>query len=67
VYTFQALKYLYLDRNKFGRCLKKSSQSGRCYLLWSKLPTFTVGPKWETDSVSASRPQKLFKSQYIVF
>ncbi len=37
-----ALKYLYLDRNKFGRCLKKSYLSGRCYLPRSKLPTFTV-------------------------
>jgi hypothetical protein len=41
VNTFHALKYLYLDRNKFGRCLKKSYLSGRCYLPRSKLPTFT--------------------------
>ncbi len=40
--TFHALKYLYLDRNKFGRCLKKSYLSGRCYLPRSKLPIFTV-------------------------
>ncbi len=40
--TFHALKYLYLYRNKFGRCLKKSYLSGRCYLPRSKLPTFTV-------------------------
>ncbi len=40
--TFHALKYLYLDRNKFGRCFKKSYLSGRCYLPRSKLPTFTV-------------------------
>ncbi len=40
--TFHALKYLYLHRNKFGRCLKKSYLSGRCYLPRSKLPTFTV-------------------------
>jgi hypothetical protein len=32
VNTFHALKYLYLDRNKFGRCLKKSYLSGRCYI-----------------------------------
>ncbi len=44
--TFHALKYLYLDRNKFGRCLKKSYLSGRCYLPRSKLPTFTVLPSW---------------------
>ncbi len=48
--TFHALKYLYLDQNKFGRCLKKSYLSGRCYLPRSKLPTFTVMCSWKISA-----------------
>jgi hypothetical protein len=69
VNTFHALKYLYLERNKFGRCLKKSYLSGRCYLPRSKLPTFFYGTvpvvHKQKNKINKSRLQPLLPERYL--